>query len=186
MVAEAKRRGLPVSADVSMHHLYLTEMDVIGFNSLCHVRPPLRSLRDREGLRRGLAEGVITAITSDHQPHDRDAKDAPFGATEPGISGLETLLPLALSLVEQKVMGLSEAIASLTCQPAQILGLYSGHLGVGAPADVCIFDPEDHWTLTEDDLWSAGKNTPFLHWQFKGRVTHTLLGGRLVYEAGAA
>ena len=185
MVVEAKRRGLPVSADVSAHHLYLSEMDVIGFNSLCHVRPPLRGLRDREGLREGLAQGVITAITSDHQPHDQDAKDAPFGATEPGISGLETLLPLTLNLVEQGVMGLSAAIVALTCQPARILGLQTGHLGVGAPADVCIFDPEAHWRLTEDDLWSAGKNTPFLGWEFKGRTTYTLLGGRLVYEANA-
>jgi dihydroorotase len=182
MVAEAQGKGLPVSADVCAHQLHLTDMDVADFNSMCHVQPPLRSLRDKEGLRQGVARGVISAICSDHQPHDRDAKSSPFSATEPGISALETLLPLSLRLVDQGVLGLNQALSALTEQPARILGITAGHLGVGANADICIFDPEADWILTEPMLISAGKNTPFLNWDFKGRVTHTLIGGRIVHE----
>lgn len=181
MIAEARARGLPVSADVSAHQLYLTEMDISDYNSLCHVRPPLRSQRDREGLRRALGSGVISAICSDHQPHDRDAKLAPFAATEPGISALETLLPLTLRLVEEGVMKLDDAIARLTCQPAEILGIEAGRLAAGSPADICIFNPNAHWTVSEETLRSAGKNTPFLGWELSGKVTRTLLAGRTVY-----
>jgi dihydroorotase len=158
-------------------------MDVAEFDSSCHVRPPLRSQRDRDGLRVAVADGAISAICSDHQPHDRDAKLAPFAATEPGISGLETLLPLTLRLVEEKVVGLSEAIARLTSGPAAILGLASGQLGIGAVADICIFDPKHHWRVEEEKLLSHGKNTPFLGWELSGKATTTLLEGRIVYQA---
>ncbi len=182
LVAEARAKGLRVSADVSAHQLYLTEMDVDGFNSLCHVRPPLRSQRDRDGLRQALADGIIDAVCSDHQPHDRDAKLAPFAASEPGISALETLLPLTLRLVDEGILTLSDAIARLTSKPAGILGIDAGHLGCGAVADLCIVDPDQHWDISEEALVSAGKNPPFLGWEMKGRVTHTLLGGRLVHQ----
>jgi dihydroorotase len=178
MVAEAQRRGLRVSADVTAHHLHLTEHDLGSFNTQCHVQPPLRSKRDREGLRRALTSGVIQAICSDHQPHQPDAKLAPFSDSEPGISALETLLPLTLRLVEEKVLSLPEALALVTSKPADILGLESGRLDVGATADVCLFDPAARWTLTEDQLVSRGHNTPFLGWEFKGRVCQTLAGGR--------
>lgn len=181
LIAEAKARGLAVSADVSAHQLYLTDLDVGDFNSLCHVRPPLRSQRDRDGLRQALADGVITAICSDHQPHDRDAKLAPFAATEPGISALETLLPLTLRLVDEGVMSLNDAIARITWQPAQILGIEAGRLTPGAIADICIVDPERRWEVSENTLNSIGKNTPFMGWEMKGRVSHTLLEGRQVF-----
>jgi len=181
MIAEARAAGLPVSADVAAHHLYLTDLDVGFFNSLCHVRPPLRSQRDRDALRAAVARGVITAVTSDHQPHDADAKLAPFADTEPGVSGLETLLPLMLRLAEEKVLPLAEAVARITNGPASILGLESGGLAVGAPADLCIVDPERHWTVSEQTLLSQGKNSPFLRWELKGRVTHTLLEGNVVH-----
>lgn len=182
MVAAAQQRGVPVTADVTAHHLYLTELDVGQFDSLCHVRPPLRSQRDRDGLRNALAQGVIGAVCSDHQPHDADAKLAPFPTTEPGISALETLLPLTLRLVDEGVLSLHDAIARVTWQPANILGLSAGTLSYGARADICIFDPERYWTVDEKTLLSRGKNTPFLGWELKGKVTHTLLDGRLVYE----
>ena len=166
---------------MSAHHLHLIDVDVGDYDSRCHVRPPLRSPRDRDGLREGLKDSVISAICSDHQPHDRDAKDAPFEATEPGISALQSLLPLTLALVEDKVLSLSRALAAITCQPARILGIDAGTLRVGAGADICIFDPEAHWTLTEENIASAGKNTPFKGWDFKGKVMHTLFGGKLVY-----
>ena len=182
MLQQAQQQRLKVSADVPAYQLHLTEMDIEGFDSNCHVIPPLRSLSDRDALRNAVANGVIGAICSDHQPHEADAKEAPFPSTAPGISGLETLLPLTLKLVEEGRLGLSDAIARLTCGPADILGLPFGRLNVGARADICIFDPARHWTLREQDIVSAGCNTPFIGWQFHGRVTHTLLKGRLVYR----
>ncbi len=181
-MAWAKREGRRVSADVAIHQLHLTEMDLEGFDSLYHVRPPLRTDSDRDGLRAAVANNVIEAISSDHQPHEADAKAAPFPDTEPGVSGLEILLPLTLKLVEQGVMELSDAIARLTCGPARILGLPLGTLSPGKVADVCIYDPEQRWFLEADKLISGGKNTPFQGWEMPARVTHTLLKGRLVYN----
>lgn len=182
MVARAQYDGLPVTADVAVHHLFLTEMDVADFNSLCHVRPPLRSQRDLAGLRDGLARGTITAICSDHQPHELDAKAAPFSETETGISALETLLPLTLRLAEENVLGLPEAIAAVTCGPAGIAGLAAGSLGIGVLADVIIVDPRQRWTVTADSLVSRGHNTPFMGWDMQGRVSHTLLGGKIIFQ----
>ncbi|MGH8508793.1 MAG: dihydroorotase [Gammaproteobacteria bacterium] len=181
IIKAARDRGLQISADVSAHHLHLIDVDVGNYDSACHVRPPLRSPRDRDGLREGLKSRVIGVICSDHQPHDRDAKDAPFEATEPGISALQSLLPLTLALVEDQVLTLSLALAAITWQPARILGIEAGTLRVGAGADICIFDPEAHWTLTEENMASAGRNTPFKGWDLKGKVMHTLFGGKLVY-----
>jgi dihydroorotase len=182
MITEARKRGLMVSADVTAHHLHLTEHDVGYFNTQCRVMPPLRGKPDREALRRALKSGVIGAICSDHQPHEPDAKLAPFAEAEPGVSGLETLLPLTLRLVEEKILELREALALLTAGPAAILGVESGHLGVGATADVCVFDPKACWTLREQDLVSRGRNNPFLGRELSGRVAHTLVGGKIVFE----
>ncbi len=184
MVARARHDGLPVSADVCAHQLFLTEADVADYNSLCHTLPPLRTEADRDGLRRAVAEGEVAAICSDHQPHELDAKRAPFADTEPGISALETLLPLTLALVHGGVMGLACAISRLTCDAAAILGVDAGTLSVGARADICIFDPHRRWQLAPERIVSQGKNSPFLGRTFTGCVTHTLLGGRLVHEAG--
>lgn len=182
MVARAQREGLPVTADVAAHQLHLTEHDIGFFNSLCHVLPPLRSLSDRDRLRSALGEGVIGVVCSDHQPHESDAKLAPFSEAEPGISGLETLLPLTLKLVTDKVLDLSAALALLTVNPARVLGIDCGHLGVGAAADVCIFDPEQDWVFDRTEMLSRGKNSPFDGWHFKGRVVHTLIQGELAYS----
>lgn len=182
MIARAQYDGLPVTSDVSAHQLHLSDMDIGEFDSHYHVKPPLRSMRDRDGLRRGIQEKSISAICSDHQPHDQDAKIGPFSSTEPGISSLETLLPLTMRLVRDRVMPLSEAIASLTCEPAKILGLELGSLDVGSVADVCIYDPETVWTLEKDNIKSNGLNTPFLDWEFEGKVTYTLYEGQLVYS----
>ena len=181
MVRDAQQRGLPVSADVTAHHLTLTEDDTSDFNSQCHVRPPLRTGSDRSRIWEGLADATLAAVCSDHQPHERDARLNPFSATEPGIAGLDTLLPLTLRLVDTGVLTLSQAIARLTNGPASILGLERGRLSVGSIADVCIFDPQISWTMEDSELVSRGHNTPFLGWRFKGRVTHTLLGGSVVF-----
>jgi dihydroorotase len=181
-VRDAQKRHLHVTADVTAHHLHLTEHDIGFFNTQCHVQPPLRTQRDRDALRQALKDGVVSAICSDHQPHEPDAKLAPFNLSEPGISGLETLLPLTLRLVDEGVLGLAEAIALLTDRPATILGIDAGHLGAGGTADICIFDPNAHWTLNEELMQSRGHNSPFLGWELRGRVTHTFVGGQLVYE----
>jgi len=182
MVARAQYDGLPVTADVSAHHLHLTEIDIGDFNSQCHVLPPLRTQRDRDGLRAGLAKGTLYAVCSDHQPHEADAKLAPFIATEPGISALETLLPLGLRLVEDQVISLSEIIARLTYQPARLLGADLGTLGIGAAADLCLFNPNEQWEFVPGQMQSRGRNTPFAGWQFKGRVVTTIFNGKVVFE----
>jgi dihydroorotase len=182
MVAEARKQGLAVTADVTAHHLHLTEHDIGFFNTQCHVRPPLRSTGDRDALRAALQTGVIGAICSDHQPHETDAKLAPFAESEPGVSGLETLLPLTLRLVDEKLLTLPQAIALLTSKPAEILGIEAGSLAVGATADLCILDPTARWTLKAEHFVSRGANSPFLGWEFTGRVTHTLVGGEVVFE----
>ncbi len=182
MIERAQGEGLPVSADVTAHHLHLTEMDLGFYNPNCHVRPPLRTQRDREGLRGGLRRGTLAAICSDHQPHDADAKLAPYSETEPGISALETLLPLTLRLVDDGVLDLARALACLTAAPARVLGVAAGSLAPGERADVCIFDPAREWTVEPQRLVSLGRNTPFSGWELRGRVVHTLLAGRPVYD----
>ncbi len=183
MIADAKQRGLPVSADTGISHLFLSEVDLAGFNNNCHLCPPLRSDTDREALRKALAGGVIDAICSDHQPHNADAKAVPFSQSEPGASTIDVVLPLALQLARDGVMELPGIIEALTARPAAIAGLEAGQLGVGAVADLCIVDPDAPWTVTEDQLVSTGKNNPFLGWEMHGKVTQTLLGGLPVYPA---
>ncbi|MGD8630483.1 MAG: dihydroorotase [Gammaproteobacteria bacterium] len=182
MVARAQYDGLPVSADVAVPYLYLSEIDISDFNTQCHLIPPLRTVEDRQGLRESLRRGTLSAICSDHQPHEPDAKLGPFPATEPGISGLDTLLPLALQLAHDKVLPLSDLLHRLTRGPAEILGLPGGTLARGATADICIFDPERTWVLDTASMCSNGQNTPFMGWEMRGRVIHTLLAGRLVYS----
>jgi len=182
MIARAKNQQLPVTADVSAHQLHLTELDISSFNSACHVNPPLRTQRDLEALQNAVNNGTIDAICSDHQPHDVDAKQAPFASTEAGISSLETLLPLCLRLSQQTSLTLSEVINKITCSPANILGIGAGTLSIGANADVCIFDENEDWQLSADSISSHGKNTPFLGWNFQGKVKHTIVDGELLFS----
>jgi len=183
LVQQARERGLNVTADVAIHNLLLTDDHIDGFNSLFHVIPPLRSQLDRAGLRQGLVTDTIDAICSDHQPQDDIAKEAPFAATEPGISGLETLLSLGLMLVDQQLLELPQLIEKLTFGPARVLGIEAGSLEPGTDADVCVFDPNKRWTVTKDALKSRGKNTPFINCELTGRVTLTILDGKPVYRS---
>lgn len=182
LIRDAQNRGLPVTADVSAHHLHLSEHDLGNYDSLSHVLPPLRSIRDREQLQQGVRDGVIAAISSHHEPLDRDDKLGPFAETQPGISGLETLLPLALKLVEDDEIELQRALAALTCNPADILGIDAGQLKVGATADICLVDPDSEFECQPLNFVSAGKNSPFAGWLFNHQVSHTLFQGRLVFE----
>ncbi len=182
LVRTAKQKGLPVTADVAAHQLFLTEMDISDFNPLCHVQPPLRSQRDLDALRKGVADGTIDAICSDHQPHEVDAKLAPFQQTQPGISALETLLPLTMRLVEEGSMPLETAIASITCRPAKTIRNNQGKLQLGLHADFTLFDMNDLWRLETAKMKSKGKNTPFEGWSFSGRSTKTFVKGKCVFD----
>jgi len=182
MIARAKNEQLPVTADISAHQLHLTEQDISSYNSACHVIPPLRTQRDQEALRDAVVNNTIDAICSDHQPHNIDAKQAPFASTEAGISALETLLPLCLRLSQQTELDVSDMISKITNSPAKILGINSGTLSVGADADICIFDEDEDWQLTDDSIHSHGKNTPFLGWNFQGKVKHTIVSGNLLFS----
>ncbi len=167
------------------HFCQLSSAGSIGFfDSNCHVIPPLRTQRDMEALRHGVHSGILSCIVSDHQPHDSDAKLAPFAETEPGISGVETLLPLALKLMESHNMPLMEVISRLTIQPAKILTIPEGTLGIGQDADICIFDPEAWWRVDKEKFLSRGKNTPFHGWELKGQVEYTIMSGEIVYSRG--
>ncbi|MFW5425748.1 MAG: dihydroorotase [Methylophagaceae bacterium] len=182
MIQDAQQRGLNVTADVSAHHLHLSEHDVGNYDSLSHVMPPLRSTRDRDQLQQGLRDGVIGAICSNHQPLDNDAKQGPFAQTKPGISGLETLLPLTMKLVDDGEISLKQAIANLTSNPAQILNLDAGQLKIGGAADICIINPAAHNECQPQQFVSAGKNSPFAGWLFNHSISHTLFNGKLVYQ----
>jgi dihydroorotase len=180
-IAEAKARGLNVTAGVSAHHLHLSEKDIGEFDTRCHVMPPLRSIADRDALREGLASGILDVICSDHQPHGLDAKLAPFSESAPGIAGLETLLSLTLKLVDEKSISLSDALSRITAQPARILGIDVGQLTPGAPADICIFDPEATWLVDATGLQSRGSNTPFDQQLLNGSLITTLVAGKICH-----
>lgn len=182
MIQDAQNRGLAVSADVNAHHLHLCEHDLGNYDSQIHVLPPLRSIRDREQLQQGLRDGIISAISSNHQPLDNDAKLGPFAETTPGISGLETLLPLTMKLVDDDEMSLNQAIACLTNQPADILGIEAGRLQVDGQADICIINPSSQIECQPSNFISAGKNSPYDGWLFNNSVSQTLYKGNSVFK----
>ena len=182
MLERASFDGAPISADICAHQLFLSDHDIVGFDGNYHVIPPLRSRTDIAGLRHRLNSDVIVSLCSDHQPHERDAKLAPFASTEAGISSFETLLPLALQLVKDEVTSLMSIIALMTHKPAELLNIKAGTLSPGQNADLCICDPSIEWQLTADTIHSQGKNTPFLNKTLKGKVTHTFVNGKLVYQ----
>lgn len=180
LIADAQARGLPVTADVALYQLILTDEALIDFSSLYHVQPPLRTRKDRDGLREAVKAGVIQAISSHHQPHELDAKLAPFGATEPGISSVELLLPLALTLVEDGLLDLPTLLARLSAGPAQALRLSAGELKVGAAADLVLFDPTAS-TLAGERWLSKGQNSPFMGHCLPGAVRYTLMDGHISF-----
>jgi len=182
MMRNAKQEGLPVSCDVAIHHLHLCDMDLGYFDSHCRLEPPLRSQRDRDALARGLAEGAVDCLCSDHTPVDEDGKHLPFAEAEPGATGLELLLPLTLKWGAAHKLPLAVTLARMTSDPARILGVATGRIVTGAPADLAIFDPGAAVRVTAESLKSQGKNTPFLGYELAGRVRYTVVAGNLVYE----
>jgi dihydroorotase len=183
LVRRAKAEKLPVSCDVDIHHVHLCDMDLGYFDSHCRLEPPLRSQRDRDALARALAEGVIDVLCSDHTPVDEDGKHMPFAEAEPGATGLELLLPLALKWGAAQNLALGPTLARITSEPAKVLGVASGRLAVGAPGDLAIFDPREPLRITPETLKSQGKNTPFAGYELAGRVRYTVVAGNVVYQA---
>ncbi|HNH35134.1 MAG TPA: dihydroorotase [Rhodocyclaceae bacterium] len=181
MVAAARSAGIQVTCDVAIHHLHLSEGDIGWFDPHARLDPPLRSLADRDALRAGLAAGTVDALCSDHTPVDDDAKQVPFAEAESGATGLELLLPLTLRWAAEMDVPLVKAIARITSDPARVLGIAAGSLSVGAPADICVFDPEARVAVSREHLRSQGKNTPFLGAELPGRVRWTLVDGVPVY-----
>jgi dihydroorotase len=182
MMRRAKAEGLPVSCDVAIHHVHLCDRDLGYFDSHCRLEPPLRSQRDRDALAAGLAEGAIDALCSDHTPVDEDGKHLPFSEAEPGATGLELLLPLALKWGAAQKLGLAKTLARITSEPARVLGVASGRIAPGAPADLALFDPAAEFRLTPEALKSQGKNTPFMGYSLAGRVRCTIVAGNVVFE----
>jgi len=183
IVAEAKARGAPLTCDVGVHHLHLSDRDIGDFDANCNLTPPLRDPSDRDALRRALAEGVIDAVCSDHTPVDDDAKQVPFAEAEPGATALELLLPLTLKWGKEAGLAPAQALAGVTHRPAKILGVGAGTLAPGSAADICLFDPAKPWIVQPAALASQGKNTPFQGFELTGRVARTIVGGRTVYAA---
>jgi dihydroorotase len=182
MVRAARRAGIAVTCDISAHHLHLCENDIGYFDPHARLDPPLRAVADRDALRAGLADGTIDALCSDHTPVDDDGKQAPFGEAEAGATGLELLLPLTLKWSRDSKVPLASAISRVTSEPARVLGIDAGTLGVGRAADICVFDPRAKVRVTRQRLKSQGKNTPFLGHELPGEVRYTLIEGHLAFS----
>jgi dihydroorotase len=194
LLRAAKAEGLPVTGDVSINSLHLTDVDIGFFNPDMRLQPPLRQQADREALRQGLADGTLDALVSDHNPVADDAKTLPFGEAEPGATGLELLLSLALRWGQDQGLSLPATLARITVEPVRVLGeaigslvSSAGRLVEGGVADVCVFDPAAEWTVTPGALASQGKHTPFSFestgMALPGRVVATLVAGTVAYEA---
>jgi dihydroorotase len=182
LVRRARREGLPVSADVGVHHVHLTDVDIGYFDPDFRLDPPLRTQRDRDAILAGLADGTIDAICSDHAPVGEDDKLLPFGEAVPGATALETLLPLVLKWGEAAKLSLAATLSRITAAPARILNEPTGRLAVGAKADVVVFDPQAPWTVTRSELVSRGGNTPFSGYELVGRAMLTLVGGDVRFD----
>ncbi|MBI2083028.1 MAG: dihydroorotase [Deltaproteobacteria bacterium] len=188
LVAAAKKRGVRVTCEATPHHLTLTDEDVRGYRRSCKVRPPLRTDEDRRALLKGIQEGIVDAIATDHAPHATFEKEIEFVNASNGIIGLETALPVMLGFVQKKQLTLDKLLHLLTAGPAAVLGLKAkGHLGEGrADADLVLFDPEETVVIDASKFRSKSRNCPFDGWKLKGKVHQTIVGGKVVYDKGTS
>ena len=188
LVRAAKREGLPVTCDVSANHVHLTDVDIGYYDSNFRLDPPLRGQRDRDAIRAALADGTIDVVCSDHTPVDDDGKMLPFAEAEPGATGLELLLSLTLKWANESKTSLSDAIARVTSGPGRVLtgacsaAAFAGQLGVGAPADLCIVDPNAFWQVNRESFLSQSQHTPFLGMEMPGKVCLTIVRGQVAWE----
>jgi dihydroorotase len=185
VIRRAKVRGLPVSCDTAPHYFALNETAVGEYRTFAKVSPPLRSEEDRKAVVAGLQDGTIDAIASDHAPQDQESKRLPFASAEPGIVGLETLLPLALELHHNRQVPLLDVLRALTQRPAEILRLPGGTLALGAAADFVVFDLDRPWRIETGKFRSKCQNAPYDGRPVQGRAIRTVLGGRGVFAAQA-
>jgi dihydroorotase len=186
LVRAAKKEGLPVSCDVGVHHLHMTDADISFFDPNARLSPPLRSQRDRDAIRAAVLDGTVDAVCSDHTPVDDEEKLLPFGEASPGATGLELLLSLMLKWsVEERDAGkdaMSRALAKVTTHAARVAGLAAGDLSVGSSADVVLFDADTRWTVSRQALASQGKHTPFLGYELPGQVKATIVAGKVAFQ----
>jgi len=180
-IRNAKKRGVPVTAETGPHYFSLTEEAVEEYNTNAKMNPPLRSEHDREAVLEGLSDGTIDVIATDHAPHSSIEKEVEFDLAANGIIGLETSLPLGMKLVETGIITLTELIKKMSTNPARILGLDIG-IKKGSPADITIIDPDISFKIDADSFQSLSRNTPFDGWNMKGKAVLTMVGGKVVYE----
>ena len=183
IIKEAKADGLAVSCEVTPHHLLLTDDSIRDYDTNFKVNPPLRTNEDIEALKQAIADGLVDALATDHAPHLQSAKDLEFLAAPFGIDSIECALPLYVkALIESKVIGWPEMIAMMTCQPAGIIGIDKGTLGVGKQGDVTIIDPNAKWTVDTAKFNSKSRNCPYQGWEVKTKVSYTIVGGEIRYQ----
>ena len=185
LVRQAKKRGVRVTAEVTPHHLNLTDDAVANYDTNTKVAPPLREQRDVDAVREALADGTIDIVASDHAPHSIDDKLVEYDLAEFGMVGLETAFPLYYRMCLRNGVALSRLVASMTTEPAKVLGIPKGTLKVGADADVSIFDPEKTYRIDKMGFRSKSRNTPFHGWEVQGKVRYTIVAGRVVYNSEA-
>lgn len=182
LIRSAKERGVKVTAETAPHYFTLTDEAVTGYNTNAKMNPPLRSSRDREAIRKALADTTLDAVATDHAPHSILEKEVEFSTAANGIIGLETALPLTLALVKENIITPTRLVELLSSQPAAILGVPGGSLAHGAAADITVIDPDRIFTYTEESIVSTSKNSPFIGWNFEGKAVLTLLGGRITHN----
>jgi dihydroorotase len=182
IIREAKSRGVQVTCETAPHYFTLTDDAVRGYNTNAKMNPPLREADDVAAIKAGLRDGTIDAIATDHAPHHIDEKDVEFDVAMNGIIGLETSLPLSLSLVREGILTLDQLIEKMSCNPSKILGLQRGSISAGSVADITVIDPSAEWTVTADKLASKSKNSPFLGWNVTGAASVTILAGKTVFQ----
>ena len=183
VISDAKQAGIPVTAEVTPHHLFMTEEDVANYDPNTKVSPPLRTQKDMKALRSALKTGIIDAIATDHAPHSAEKKDIEFQLSKSGMIGLETALSLCLKLVHENEISLMTLIRLMSTNPAKILGISGGSLEKGKPADIVIFNLNEEWTYNEDKILSKSKNTPLKNTKLKGKVKYTICEGKMVWQA---
>jgi dihydroorotase len=183
IIREAKSRGIAVTAEVTPHHLLLTDASLIGYDTACKVNPPLREDADLLALREALADGTIDCIATDHAPHSVLDKDVELSEAKPGMIGLELCVPLMLGLVEKGILPLARVVEALTRAPARIVGLQTGQIRVGAEASLTLIDPARSWVVEPARLRTKSRNTPFLGQTVKGMVMMTLVAGAIAFDA---
>ncbi|MCC6543511.1 MAG: dihydroorotase [Nitrospirae bacterium] len=182
LIRVAKERGINVTAETCPHYLFLTDEAVRGYNTNAKMKPPLRSARDVAAVRIGLQDGTIDAIATDHAPHSQEEKEKEYDYAPFGIVGLETALPLALRLVEEGVLAVRDLVFKMSVNPARIIGINKGNIGIGAAADITVINPKTVWVVEAGNLKSKSRNTPFEGWKMRGQISYTIVGGRVVHR----